>query len=120
MNKDLIKGEDDEIEIQIKGHKRDEENNKKYKFPLSCNFIHPKIDQEDTQIQFKILFPDFAFLIFKIKSEKKIVCSGCLPAKFIRRGYRVLPLYNKKMYHDNYSFLMVKITKKKEQVKYDI
>lgn len=50
MNKDLIKGEDDEIEIQIKGHKRDEENNKKYKFPLSCNFIHPKIDQEDTQI----------------------------------------------------------------------
>lgn len=58
--------------------------------------------------------------MFKVKTKKGVVGRACLPASLFRRGFRVLPLYNKMMYHDNYSFIALKISKRKETISYQI
>lgn len=86
------------------------------KFPLRCNLIHPKIDNDRNKFIFRILFSEVCFFMFKIKVNGHTVNQGCLPGNYIRTGIRALPFYNKNMYHDNYSFLLMKCDMKREKI----
>ena len=106
--------ENDILEVYVKGHFKDEILNKQvYKLNIQCNFLHPILLRDfDKQIQFNIMYPELAVFIFKVRNGSILKNIGCVPADCFRSGFRVLSLYDDKMYHNRFSYLLLKIEKK--------
>jgi hypothetical protein len=89
-----------------------EHKNDKYTLRFSSNFIHPAILQDISPIRFVIIYPELSFLMFRIRSPTETLkLLGAIPFGCIRPGLRVLDLYDKDLYLNKFSYLLLQINK---------
>ena len=105
--------EKDFLEIYVVSPNR-EHKNEKYTLHFSSNFIHPVIVQKyDEPIKFLIIYPEMSFLVFKIRnSAENIKLIGAIPFNCIRSGIRVLDLYDRNLFLNCFSYLLLQINKR--------
>ena len=110
---DSLLDENDFLEIYVVAPDR-EHKNEKYTLHFSSNFIHPSILQKYTEpIQFTIIYPEMSFLVFKVRNNSQnIKLIGAIPFSCIRSGIRVLDLYDRSLFLNCFSYILVQITKK--------
>lgn len=114
INPQLINDKEHVLHIYFKGHENDELfNNKVYSVNFNSNFLHPIIEKFDKTIIFKVVYPRLGFFIFKILKRNTLVNVGAVPVCAIRSGFRVLPLYDNILFHNHFSYLLMKFYKKK-------
>ena len=97
----------------MKGHPKDEENNKFFKSQVvKSNGFNP---QWNEVIEYELYLPEFAFLKFEafdydfVGREK--LGWNAVPVSGIRSGYRALPLLDDKLVKIKFSYLFLKIEK---------
>ena len=102
--------EEDFLEIYIRGHSRDELMNPKvYRMQFACNFVHPIILRKfEEPVKFRIMYPDQCFFLFIVKNKNGMKNMGCVPTNCIRTGFRVLSLYDRRLFFNRYSYLLLK------------
>lgn len=102
--------EEDYLEIYIRGHSRDELMNQKvYRMQFACNFVHPIILRKfDEPIKFRVMYPDQCFFLFKVRNKNGMKNMGCVPTNCIRTGFRVLSLYDRSLFFNRYTYLLLK------------
>lgn len=105
--------ENDFLEIYVVSPDR-EHKNEKYTFHFSSNFIHPVIiPKTNNPMKFVIIYPEMSFLVFKIRnSSENIKLVGAIPFHCVRPGIRVLDLYDRNLFLNCFSYLLVQITKR--------
>lgn len=112
LNSDLL-DESDYLEVSFKGHPMDEEiNNKKFILNFYPNFLHPSVIQSREKVFFEILYSELAFFVFKITNKSRLKNIALVKANCVRPGLRVLCLYDSQLFHNYYSFLLLRIIKK--------
>jgi hypothetical protein len=114
LNSELVNENEHNLEISFLGHPEDELfNNHKFILEFKTNFLHPIIEKLNQTIVFKVIYPQLGFFIFKIKKKNSLVNISAIPCYAIRSGFRVLPLYDTHLYHNHFSYILMKFYKKK-------
>ena len=117
INPQLINDKEHILHIYFKGHQEDELfNNKVFTVNFKSNFLHPIIMKLDKTIIFRVIYPQLGFFIFKILKRGTLVNVGAVPVYAVRPGFRVLPLYDNILFHNHFSYLLMKFYKKKIRI----
>lgn len=109
VSKQLIT-DDVTLQVSLRGHPDDEEANRCiFQLKIQSNFIHPNLERQIFPFVFKIRYPQIAFFVFKLRKNDQDVFRAMVKANCVRRGTRALRLYNEKLFHNHFSFLLLKI-----------
>lgn len=112
LSQDLV-DENDYLEISFQGHPFDEaQNPTTHRLNIIQNFLHPTFVQPSKKTFFEIRFKDLAFFCFNIRNAETIKSRGVVKASCMREGLRVLHLYDSRMFHNYYSYLLLRIREK--------
>ena len=102
--------DDVRLQVSFRGHPHDEEANRfVFQLKLQSNFIHPNLERQIFPFVFKVRYPQIAFFVFKLRKNNQDVFRAMVKANCVRRGTRALRLYNEKLFHNHFSFLLLKV-----------